>query len=282
MPKEHSDDMSLPYFSVGEVSKILGIPSQTIRFYDNEGVVVPYRNEETGRRYYSIYDIYQISLRKQYMNMGFSLEETNQAFHNMSISEIVKEIESHINQIEKELLFSNICYQGTLKLQTRIKRIKTFLNRCYFMDRPAHWRHSHIINGVLCKDVNSVKARKLHMMLMPLSTYSFRIGLEDILQDRHSAECSWDVAVPIPYAEQVGFDRIPGSVFVNSSPCIYSIFATEGTYSLCWDMLEHIEHFINANNMQISGDVYGNVIINVSNDNAQQTRYFEAWLPVRI
>ena len=42
------------YYSIGETAKLLGVSTQTLRYYDREGILRPETiNEETGYRYYS-------------------------------------------------------------------------------------------------------------------------------------------------------------------------------------------------------------------------------------
>lgn len=47
-------------FLIGDVAKILGISTETIRFYEKEGLVVPRKHEKTSYRYYSTGDVTQL------------------------------------------------------------------------------------------------------------------------------------------------------------------------------------------------------------------------------
>jgi DNA-binding transcriptional MerR regulator len=50
-------------YRIGEFSKIVGITTKTLRYYDAEGILSPtYRDKETGYRLYSETDIEKASI----------------------------------------------------------------------------------------------------------------------------------------------------------------------------------------------------------------------------
>ena len=67
-------------YTIGEVAALLNVSPQTLRFYDKNGVVVPYCTDpKTGYRYYSYDQICYISRVKYLQQFSFSLEEIRDA-----------------------------------------------------------------------------------------------------------------------------------------------------------------------------------------------------------
>lgn len=63
-------------FSIGEMSKLHNISIQTLRYYDQQGLLKPaYINKESGYRYYTINQFIILDLIKQCKLMGLSLNE---------------------------------------------------------------------------------------------------------------------------------------------------------------------------------------------------------------
>lgn len=63
------------YFTIGETAKLLGISTQTLRFYDKKGILKPgYVDSETGYRYYLFEQFHYIDRIKylQTLNMNLS------------------------------------------------------------------------------------------------------------------------------------------------------------------------------------------------------------------
>ena len=63
-------------YTIGEVSKICNIPTKTLRYYDQIGVLSPdVVSKENSYRYYSEKTLIQVAVVKYYKQMGFKLEE---------------------------------------------------------------------------------------------------------------------------------------------------------------------------------------------------------------
>ena len=63
-------------YRIGEVSKMLDVPVETIRFLEQKGLVSPEKNPESGYRFYDVWDVNQILDYKKFRQIGFSSGET--------------------------------------------------------------------------------------------------------------------------------------------------------------------------------------------------------------
>lgn len=63
-----------PVLTIGTVAKKLNVSVQTIRLYEQEGLILPYKTE-TGRRMYSIHDFERLQcIRKMITENGLNLQ----------------------------------------------------------------------------------------------------------------------------------------------------------------------------------------------------------------
>ena len=69
---------------IGEVSRILDIPVQTIRFYEQQGIVSPGRIGEGGYREYETWDLFYLGECMMYRNMGLTVGEIKKVLHQIS------------------------------------------------------------------------------------------------------------------------------------------------------------------------------------------------------
>ena len=77
-------------YTIGEVSKLIGISSQTLRYYDKIGVVKPaFVNEATGYRRYTYDQINYIDRIKYLQDFGLSLDEIRSSLESNSVDDIV-------------------------------------------------------------------------------------------------------------------------------------------------------------------------------------------------
>ena len=64
-----------PLLKIGEVAEQVGLSLRTIRFYEEEGLVVPDGRTEGGFRLYSPAAVHRLELIKRMKPLGFSVEE---------------------------------------------------------------------------------------------------------------------------------------------------------------------------------------------------------------
>ncbi|MDO4553000.1 MAG: MerR family transcriptional regulator [Bacillota bacterium] len=274
-------DMQDPLFLVGEIAQSVDLHPQTVRYFDSRGVVVPYKDKNTGRRKYSIYDLYKITLRSQYQNLGFSVAETEEIFKKTKLEEIISGLHVKERELENERLDLELRQAGLQNMLERMERIETCSGRYRYLDKPAMWRHPHMKDGKVLMDTGSVQARKAGMERMPLSVYSFHFDHADIAGGPGPEVCRWDMALPAPYAELTGFHKIPGAYLEPERRCLYTVFEQEGTLLLTWDVIsQETKSFLDGNGLVLCGDVEGTIIINTLDEKRRQKRYFEVWLPV--
>lgn len=64
-------------YSVNDISKYFSIPKQTIRFYEDKGLIHSHRDSQNGYRYYTYEDINQIFDLAIFHPLGSNLQELN-------------------------------------------------------------------------------------------------------------------------------------------------------------------------------------------------------------
>ena len=64
--------------AIGQAAQACGLPSKTIRFYEELGLVVPERQATNGYRIYSMSDIEKLRFLQRARAVGFGLDECRQ------------------------------------------------------------------------------------------------------------------------------------------------------------------------------------------------------------
>jgi DNA-binding transcriptional MerR regulator len=73
--------------TIGAVSKRLGMPSKTIRFYESQGVIAAPGRTEAGYRLYTPTDLRRLRLAKRARLLGLSLPQVRALVHQAFASE---------------------------------------------------------------------------------------------------------------------------------------------------------------------------------------------------
>ncbi len=61
-------------YTIGQVSKFLGISRDTLKFYEDKGLVNPKKNDENGYRIYNNFDIYDIATINFYREIDIEIK----------------------------------------------------------------------------------------------------------------------------------------------------------------------------------------------------------------
>lgn len=74
MDLTESIDLHEPVFSIGIIASKLNIAVQTVRLYEKEGLIIPYKTT-TGRRFYSLHDLERLRcIRTMITEKGVNLQ----------------------------------------------------------------------------------------------------------------------------------------------------------------------------------------------------------------
>lgn len=108
------------YYTIGEVSKIYDIATDSLRYYEKKGLVTPQRRDN-GYRIYSLEEIWRLNLIKDLRKLGFSVEQIKDYIDDRNIKKTKELIEREIILIEKEI---KPLIRVQNKLKSKLKLIK--------------------------------------------------------------------------------------------------------------------------------------------------------------
>lgn len=107
-------------YTIGQVAKFLGVSRDTLKFYEEKGLVKPQQNSENGYRTYNHFDIYDITTINFYREIDFEIKKIQELRKGKSIEGIQSLL------VEKEqVMLEEIAYK---KLQ--LKKLKLVKEDC--------------------------------------------------------------------------------------------------------------------------------------------------------
>lgn len=113
-------------YTIGETAVLLGVSTQTLRYYDKIGLLPPkYIDEETGYRFYSYNQFHYIDKIKYLQGFGLSLEEIKVIIKSGSVDSLIVYLQQKKKEKEKELV----------DLQRQIKDIEWYINYFIYIDK---------------------------------------------------------------------------------------------------------------------------------------------------
>lgn len=104
-------------YRTGELLTYLGVSRDTLRFYEEKGLLNPKRNDENNYRSYDIFDVYRIMIIDFYKKRGMTIHQIEDLLKKNTIQDMQSLLEKKKNELEKMI------YDG----QYMVKRIEETL-----------------------------------------------------------------------------------------------------------------------------------------------------------
>ena len=109
-------------FSIREVSEICNIPSKTLRYYDEIGLVVPaFRDESSRYRYYGKDQIITLCIIRKLRKMGFGLKAIQCIITGNTATDLERNIETKLEELEEEISNLERTYYSMKAFMERLK-----------------------------------------------------------------------------------------------------------------------------------------------------------------
>ncbi|BCJ93932.1 MerR family transcriptional regulator [Anaerocolumna cellulosilytica] len=135
------------YYKINEISKLYGIGTDSLRYYEKVGVLKP-RRDKNDYRLYSLKDIYKLNVIRDLRQLGFSMQQIKEYLDCQSIDNtlqlLLKEQDVIHAQMKKLRITEQILRQ---RIRTLTKSAQT-PDSCFtvksFPDRPCLQLNTHI------------------------------------------------------------------------------------------------------------------------------------------
>lgn len=128
-----------PQILIGEMARIHGISTQTLRYYDKIDVFKPsYINEDSGYRYYGIEQFAHLESILFLKGMGMPLKEIKRYFENRGLDSMLAMMEQRVAYINEEIVKLK---NKRTKIESMLKTVNNYLDKdimgkCRFQQMP--------------------------------------------------------------------------------------------------------------------------------------------------
>lgn len=276
-------------FKIGEVSRIVDIPVESIRFFETKGLISPQKDAFSKYRYYDVWDINRLLDYRKLRNMDFSLGQAIEIINDASLEEFIESIH------EKELESQKLARMHQLKAikfqnyQNVLKNIPLLEGYYQLSTRPASW---YIMQRVFDGESFAFSQDPARAPLMELYSFAenmYRMSADTLQKYMNSPDL--DASAPAPvfeygltikkmWADTLDLDPGDSMEFFEAVPAVYTIVKAVGKENFSIGQFQGLLDFMKSRNFEIAGDLLGNVVASVK-ENGSVVRYMEVWLPYK-
>lgn len=90
------------YYKIGEISKLYGIGTDSLRYYEEIGILRP-RRDDNGYRMYGISDIRTLNILREFRSIGFSMSEIKDHLADFDLAKTLSMFQKEIQTIDEKM-----------------------------------------------------------------------------------------------------------------------------------------------------------------------------------
>lgn len=269
-------------YKIGTISKILGIPSQTLHYYEKCGFVTPQKDANSGYRYYDAWDINFLLDSKYWQSYEFSNTNVEQMINSDSIDDLKEKLSSQKNLLMDKLISLQNLIDQLNEEEARLNKLASSLNQYTLTQNPILYYDSYRKRGSYqSSDISQDLPEMKHWIK------AFPFVQPTFIVDQNSAASLnpdllsywWGFSISPQKAREQKLDFCQNASFLPSKKCVYTIFEAADKHTFSKALIEQVFKPVKKQGYEILSDPVGRLIVR-THEKEDYKRYFEIWVPV--
>lgn len=266
-------------YKIGDVSRILGISADLLRYYEKKGVVQPQKDKSNDYRYYDTWDINFLIDCLWYKHFGFAIPQVAYMVTDCYHGDLISLLDEKSDQMEADIRRQEQLLARLREHRDAVDRVKAIIGVCEVADSPEMVCYLNRFNNSYTYTPEMQKLSRQWQDYMPFTQRYFEIQQEGLLRD--GDDFAWGFSLTAAYAEELNVSVKPPLRRIPSRECIHSAFLSSGRNAFTPRRLRFLLDYADEQGLTISGNAMGNLICSVREEGSDDmTGYFEVWLPV--
>lgn len=268
-------------YKIGEVSKILNIPIDTLRYYEKKHIINPHKDNSNNYRIYESWDINFLLEYKKFRRFDFSICEIEEILYHDNLEKYTNKINGRQAYFDEKLKYYTLAKQKNQEFINSLNNINNNLWKCTFTNHPDIYYFTHRFNREYDTKDKFDGLFEIWLEYFPFVECLVEMQKNAVLNRyQNNNDYRWGFAIKKEYADAFNIPLNDKVKHVESILSVYTVICAgeRGTFSL--KLLDKALEFIEENGYQIAGDVTGNLLARV-HDPSGYHRYIEVWLPVK-
>lgn len=265
-------------YRISDLSQMAGISSQTLRRYEEQGIIRSIRDEPNGYRYYRPHDLAAIMRVRMYRGYGFSLHEIERLFQD-NLPGTVALFEARIKGLEWEKLFlerRTACAKKQLSdLQDLPNRVGTYTE----VVLPPMYGLLYRKNQDMSRDSGLRKAVAQWAEFSPLVQPLLLIDRQDFLDERDRYASG--LCIRQEDAQFCGLKPDKYSVKIDGGRCLHTVIRATGSLSFAAEgYLDIFREELVRRGLTLRGDMISSTLLATYTPEGELCHFQRVYLPI--
>lgn len=264
-------------YKISDVAKLLGITTEAIRYYENQGILTPTKSENSGYRHYGVWDLHILIRARAYRQYGYSLSETAELINHYNIPDIVSTLSKKEEDIEKEIIWNINLLKHIRQMQSIITEAEKTLGKYRIEYSPPIYRIDVQDGYELYSDSHHLGLYNSWIDKVPFVFPSAVFQKRDI--ENGENKFSFGLGIDDEYANFLGVKPSDDVTFFPSRLCVYTVYLSSSNTVLSPERLTEIANYMDSQGLKLKHDIISRVVL-VNKTGDEYLSWHQLWLPI--
>lgn len=242
-------------YTIGKVSRLLGLSIESIRNYEKTGIIQSTRADDSNYRKFTYLDITSLIRARMYRSLGFSIADTSYLTNEGSIEEIRDRIASQKDVLRREICLAEKKLERLSEIERSLDALEKELGRVIICESPAVYRMEFSRNGVVDFSDRIVSLFQTWMDLAPFVYVSSRYCQNEVYGG---------LAIDAKYAELLNIETDDVVLFHPATMGLrLTVMEEDNGYSDV-NVLDALRIYADEHRFSLSEDMIGHTVIGVN------------------
>ncbi|MCF0120962.1 MAG: MerR family transcriptional regulator, partial [Oscillospiraceae bacterium] len=251
-------------YKIGDVSRILGISADLIRYYEERGVVSPEKDPHNSYRYYDTWDINYLIDCLWYKQFGFSIDQIAGMASATTVDGLLEQLDEKQRDISASIRHQQLLYERIKQYYDSLIRIRDLIGKCDIRETAEFVCYLNRHNTQYDNRAELQRLSRVWLNFMPFTKRYFEVPLENVLDG--GDDYAWGFSLGMKYVREFGIEVKPPVKFMPSQLCVHSAFKSSGKGAFTPHHLAFMREWAEANNLRITGNAFGNLACSALDD----------------
>lgn len=281
-------------FRIGDVSRMLQIPRETIRYYEDYGILHPARDQENGYRYYTLMDQTQLLQYKKYRELGLSMEEIARIMESGTMEDCRRFIMDQLYVLENEKKMLQRKIQTLQNDLDALERLEQMVGKYTITQGPDLYYQLVMSqkDGQVhyADDEEALRDRDLLCENYFFTSRIIEIARQDVTEYlSHLRGFSKDTDREIRFSLGFGLDGMTMSMlkirptktmhYFPGGKCVQTVFKSEGEPVVRQDVIQEVMDFLHQKGLVLSGNILC-FFAPLVRESGKSVQYFILYAPI--
>lgn len=125
-------------YKIGEVSRILNISKEMIRYYEKQGILKPSRKEDNNYRTYSVMDVFLLMEIIRYQSIHFGIKDISKLLNEHYLENYSQYLYHYYQEIDQDIIKKILLKERVKELAEKIETCKYNIAKYWVKNVPAY------------------------------------------------------------------------------------------------------------------------------------------------